>query len=103
MSFFSVKRALCFGLVALSFVMGSYFINLTPAHARGCNGVVNQFEWGCAYWDNNNGPQFPHYVAPRPAPPAVIQRGAQPSIRSNNQQMIRPYNGARIVPCGGGN
>ena len=48
------------------------------ALAAGCNGVVDQFKWGCAAWDNNNGPQFPHYkppqqkkpVAAKPAPPA---------------------------------
>lgn len=34
----------------------------TPAYAgTGCNGVVNIFVWGCAPWDNNNGPQYPYY------------------------------------------
>lgn len=36
------------------------------AGAKGCNGVVNQLVWGCAAWDNNNGPQYPNYRAPTP-------------------------------------
>lgn len=31
------------------------------AQAAGCNGVVDFFRWGCAPWDNNNGPKFPYY------------------------------------------
>lgn len=43
-----------------------YFLpgSATPAWSNGCNGVVDQLKWGCAIWDNNNGPQYPHYQPP---------------------------------------
>ena len=37
-----------------------------PAQAgTGCNGVINPLVWGCAPWDNNNGPNFPYYKKSR--------------------------------------
>ena len=44
---------------------GAWLMSAGEAGAAGCNGVVDQFKWGCAAWDNNNGPQFPHYKAPK--------------------------------------
>lgn len=75
----------------------------TPALANGCNGYVNQFEWGCAAWDNNNGPQYPHYHGAT-RQPMNIRRGATAQYRPNagmNVQVNR--NGAGVIAAGGGN
>jgi hypothetical protein len=71
----------------------------SPAAANGCNGYVNQLQWGCAAWDNNNGPQFPHYQAARapaaqPAPSAVL---------GNNPRGLVAAGGGNLVAAGGGN
>jgi len=50
-----------------------------PAKASGCNGVVSPLEWGCAPWDNNNGPQYPHYQQPPPAAAATPPPSTAPS------------------------
>src|SRR5690606_27058383 len=42
---------------SLAVAVGLIAMWAAPAHAAGCNGVVNIFQWGCAPWDNNNGPQ----------------------------------------------
>jgi hypothetical protein len=97
MSFSSTTRAAWLSLTALGVAMGSTLANVAPASARGCNGVVNQFVWGCAAWDNNNGPQFPNYVPPRPAQRAVIAPNARPVVRPNNPQLVQPGNGAGII------
>ena len=71
----------------------------TPALANGCNGVVSQLEWGCAAWDNNNGPQFPHYNKTGAA-------SAQPNNRNimgNNGANILGNNGANILGNNGAN
>jgi len=109
MPLFSMTGALYLGLVALSFAIGSYLVNVTPANARGCNGVVNQFEWGCAYWDNNNGPQFPHYREPAPArvvapiKPVIVRRTNPPVVQRNSTSgLVSPGRGI-LVSQGGGN
>lgn len=43
---------------------GASIMSASSASAAGCNGVVNPVVWGCAPWDNNNGPGFPNYKAP---------------------------------------
>jgi hypothetical protein len=83
------------------------------AQAAGCNGHVNAMEWGCAPWDNNNGPQFPHYKAPQhhAAPPAHVQPHAQPHVQAPPSSVIGNRNGGRllgndgagVVSQGGGN
>ena len=91
------------------------------AEAKGCNGYVNQFEWGCAAWDNNNGPKFPHYHGasqPAKAPPAAapakvaapaitLQRPAAPLIAppatTQSGSHVVNTNGSNIVSQGGGN
>lgn len=74
-----------------------------PAHAAGCNGVVSPAEWGCAPWDNNNGPQFRHYRAPaRPAAPAAAMQ-QRPQVTPNGGAGFISHNGGGIVAQGGGN
>ncbi len=62
-----------------------------PAAAAGCNGVVNQLVWGCAAWDNNNGPKYPNYKAP--------VRSSNPVVRGNVPNLNNPG----IVAGGAGN
>ena len=94
-----VQRNIVFAASAL-LVTG--VLTAGPASAAGCNGVVNQLVWGCAAWDNNNGPQFPNYKAPRqaaqpaPRPTHVVPQQAQ-------RPVIAPNSSAGIVAAGGGN
>ena len=78
--------------------------------AAGCNGVVDQLKWGCAAWDNNNGPQYPHYKKPqaqRPAPapqvPRPVVQAPRPTIAPNSGGRVMSNDGAGIVAAGGGN
>ena len=82
------------------------------ASAKGCNGYVNQLEWGCAAWDNNNGPQYPHYKKPEtkpqqvaPAhnvvPPASV--AARPAVAPNGASGIVAQGAGNIVAQGAGN
>jgi hypothetical protein len=76
-----------------------------PASARGCNGVVSQGEWGCAYWDNNNGSQYPHYRAPQAPPRAAIAPGAQgngSNIYRNSYGQLVDRNTNRVISNDGG-
>lgn len=75
------------------------------ANARGCNGYVNQWEWGCAPWDNNNGPQYPHYHGPaaHPASRIDISRSATPRYNANLRPDLANRNGAGLITAGGGN
>ncbi len=81
------------------------FLLAGPAHAAGCNGHVNPAEWGCAPWDNNNGPQFPHYKKPatQQAPAQVKQQPRQPQPTRTPPTVIGNQGGAGIVAQGGGN
>ena len=83
-----------------------------PASARGCNGVVNQLVWGCAAWDNNNGPQYPNYHAPaQPArqaapaysntPPQVVNRNGNGLISQDGGTAL-PRNGNGLISQDGG-
>jgi len=68
---------------------GGVLLSLGQAEAAGCNGHVNVAEWGCAPWDNNNGPQFPHYVAPaKPAPAHVAP--APPLVKAAPPKIVAP-------------
>ena len=60
-------------LFAASAVLVTGVLTTGTAGAAGCNGVVNQFVWGCAAWDNNNGPQYPNYKPPKQAPQPAQQ------------------------------
>ena len=75
-----------------------------PAMAAGCNGVVNPLVWGCAPWDNNNGPQFAYYVNPRTNQIKIPLKG-QPQIRVQNgqQQVLHNNQWLGVIANGGGN
>ena len=94
-------RQIALAAVVVSSI-GVYSANVAAA---GCNGVVNAAVWGCAPWDNNNGPQFPNYkpkkaaqqtVAPaaKSAPPAVAQRPVTPPATAGR---IISNDGASII------
>jgi len=93
-------------LLILSLAAGLCVMAAQEAGAKGCNGVVSQGEWGCAAWDNNNGPQFPHYKKPGAAQPAAV---VAPSALAKPPQAVLAPNkvvnsgGAGIVAAGGGN
>lgn len=77
-----------------------------PPMASGCNGVVNIFVWGCAPWDNNNGPKFPYYrkkVVTKFAPQGskVITDTGATMIDINGVKY--PIADARVVAAGGAN
>jgi hypothetical protein len=84
------------GLAVLGLASGMGFLGANEASAKGCNGVVDQMKWGCAAWDNNNGPQFPHYK--KPAAPAAVVTPSQAQ-----RPVIAPNGGSGIVASGGGN
>jgi hypothetical protein len=80
-----------------------------PAIAgTGCNGVVNVFVWGCAPWDNNNGPQFPYFKKkvielPKEGTQIVTKNGAQMALRGGVYYPIVAGGAGNIVAGGAGN
>lgn len=93
-------------LNAISLTASMALLAGAPAQAAGCNGVVSPAEWGCAPWDNNNGPKFPHYRAPAksstPAPLAAQQQAPQVRAGGDVNGFIS-HNGGGIVAQGAGN
>jgi hypothetical protein len=86
---------------AAGLVAGVSFLTANEASAKGCNGVVSPMEWGCAAWDNNNGPEFPHYKKKASAAkPATAP--AQPVV-APPKQVVAPNAGAGIISGGAGN
>ena len=83
----------------------------TPANAgTGCNGVINPFVWGCAPWDNNNGPKFPYYkkvnvTIPKGKAQVFDQNGARMvrDLRSGQVFPVISTDGAGIIAAGAGN
>lgn len=89
----------------------------TPALAgTGCNGVVNVFVWGCAPWDNNNGPQYPYHrkrqvsiQAPQGSRIAIKDGHAMVTVNGVNYPVVGGASGvvsaggANVVSAGGGN
>jgi hypothetical protein len=100
----SAGIAAVLGLATGVFLLGSS----NEASAKGCNGVVNQLEWGCAAWDNNNGPDYPHYKKPANAQPAAAQPApkvaapAAPVIKPNGSNGVISRDAAGIVSHDGG-
>jgi hypothetical protein len=101
------------GTAAMALVLA-----VSPAQAAGCNGHVNAMEWGCAPWDNNNGPQFPHYTKPAPRKaatpaPSTLATGHARPVVNNNARVAPPAqhtapiatnrNGHGVIAAGGGN
>lgn len=80
-----------------------------PAYAgTGCNGVVNIFVWGCAPWDNNNGPKYAYYKkrqvsmrVPQGAKITIKDGHAVVTVNGRNYPVIGGANG--VVAAGGGN
>ncbi|HEX8301488.1 hypothetical protein [Sphingomonas sp.] len=80
-----------------------------PAYAgTGCNGVVNIFVWGCAPWDNNNGPKFPYYKkrttamqAPKGSKITLKDGHAMVNINGREFPVVGGANG--VIAAGGGN
>ena len=99
------------GLAVLGLAASVGFLTTNEASAKGCNGVVSQLEWGCAAWDNNNGPQFPHYKKPatthapaaRIAPAAAPTQAQRPAIAPNSGNRLIGNDGAGLVAAGAGN
>lgn len=110
------RKKSALGLALLTITAGAALLSAGPASAKGCNGHVNQLEWGCAPWDNNNGPQYPHYkkpeaqpakqAAPTVPPPSVasqIKPGSGAPVINGTGSGIVGTNGGNIVAQGGGN
>lgn len=80
------------GVCAIALFAATFsLLGSQDANAAGCNGVINPAVWGCAPWDNNNGPKYPNYKKPgssasQPSNSGVANPGAQP-----------PANGAGII------
>ena len=71
------------------------------ASAKGCNGVVDQLRWGCAVWDNNNGPQYPYYKAKQIHVSGLnVPEGTKLRVSGNNLVDVAT---GRIVAAGAGN
>ena len=100
-----VQRSIRYAAYAL-IAAGACGVSAT-ASAAGCNGVVDQFKWGCAAWDNNNGPQYPNYKPPKqasqPAQPKTTVKAApahqaqQPKIAPNASAGIISRDGAGLI------
>jgi hypothetical protein len=89
------------GLAVLGVTAGLSMLATNEAGAKGCNGVVDQLKWGCAAWDNNNGPQYPHYKkkSTSAAKPAAA---AQPVV-APPKHVVAPNAPSGIVSGGAGN
>ena len=91
------------------FVAGTLVVcalSSTAASAgTGCNGVIEPQTWGCAPWDNNNGPQFKYWKggnAQKPAAqPAAV--AAKPPVPAPALATRPGVAGAGVVSQGGGN
>jgi hypothetical protein len=88
-------------LAILGVAAGVTFFS-SDASAKGCNGVVNQLEWGCAAWDNNNGPQYPHYKKPEAQPAAKSPSVPPPAAAAASAAAVQQRNGAPIISTNGG-
>ncbi|MCP3734317.1 hypothetical protein M9979_05420 [Sphingomonas sp. RP10(2022)] len=100
-------------IITLSALAASALALASPAHASGCNGVVNFFVWGCAPWDNNNGPNYPYYrkkvvTMKAPAGSRIEEKNGAAMIDINGQKfplangVIAP-GGANVIAPGGAN
>lgn len=96
-------------LAAAAIALSAFAALPTPAQAgTGCNGVVNIVVWGCAPWDNNNGPSFAYYKkkqvslqAPRGSRITIKDGHAVVSINGRDYPVVNGASG--VVAAGGGN
>lgn len=83
----------------------------TPATAgTGCNGVINPLVWGCAPWDNNNGPKFPYFKKvqiniPQKQAQIFTKDGVQlvRDLRNGQVSPVITVSGGNVIAAGGGN
>lgn len=98
----SKVRATLAAMTAVGTVLAS-----TPVLAAGCNGVVDVFRWGCAPWDNNNGPRYPYYktkrfVIPKSHAKIEVHQGVQ-MVRDTRTNQLHPKvgeTGAGVISAG---
>jgi hypothetical protein len=107
-----MSKRICLALAAAAAFSG---LSATAASAAGCNGVVNPLVWGCAPWDNNNGPKFPYFkkstvtvpansvkVEMRNGVPMAFYNGQwNPVVASGSGNLIGPAAGNLIGPAAG--
>ena len=67
----------------------------------GCNGHIEQQTWGCASWDNNNGPQFKYWKGA--AAPVAAKPAAAPAAALAPNAALVNHNGNGLIASGGGN
>jgi hypothetical protein len=92
----AVGRKTYLAIAILGLAVGGSFLAAGPAAAgTGCNGVVSMAEWGCAPWDNNNGPQFPHFKHPAAAAPS--RAAPSTALAGRNANGIMVNNGANVI------
>lgn len=108
MAFTGIKLAALAAVVATGGAAAASAAAPTPALGTGCNGVVNIFVWGCAPWDNNNGPQYPYYKkkqvamkAPKGSKVSVRDGHAVVSINGRDYPVVNGASG--VIAAGGGN
>jgi hypothetical protein len=81
----------------ISFVATALLVGAAnSASAKGCNGHVEPLRWGCAAWDNNNGPNYPYYKAP-------ARQQAQPTVPQTalaSHSLTVPLSSVRGYPVG---
>lgn len=85
-----------------SLAVAAAFVATPAAAGTGCNGVVNVFVWGCAPWDNNNGPQFPYYrkkavTLPVQGTQIVTKDGVRMALRNGTYYPLIGQDGAGII------
>ncbi|HEX8302801.1 hypothetical protein [Sphingomonas sp.] len=85
-----------------SFAVAAAFYSTPATAGTGCNGVVNVFVWGCAPWDNNNGPQYPYYrkkavVLPAKGTQIVTKDGIRMALRNGTYYPLIGQDGAGII------
>ncbi len=78
-------------------VVAASFTSVSSASAAGCNGVVNPAVWGCAPWDNNNGPKYPNYKAPAARSSNPGYQGNANAATVNGARNGAGANGGRIL------
>lgn len=89
--------------IALGLVAATVLASAGSASAgTGCNGVINQFIWGCAFWDNNNGPQYPFYKKKVVHVPATASVPAGTLLKVRGNDLVDARSG-RVIAAGAGN
>lgn len=72
--------------LAAAAALSSIVISAPASAGTGCNDVVNNFVWGCAEWNSNNGPQYPYY---RKKTITIPKQGTQITTKDGRQYAVR--------------